>query len=79
VPFSRDPARRPGRNLVLFSTTSAAARLLREREWRLSSHSPIVAGRPVPATPDHFGPAFRPAPARQPLLGGARHISAASG
>ncbi len=79
VPFSGGPARCPGRNLVLFCATSALARLLREREWRLSSPSPMLAGRPVPATLDHFGLAFRPEPARQPLLGGDAHTSAAPG
>ncbi|MDA1358119.1 cytochrome P450 [Glycomyces luteolus] len=79
VPFGGGPARCPGRNLVLFSVTSALARLLREREWRLSSPSPIFTGRPVPATLDHFGLAFRPAPARHPLLGGSAHTSAAFG
>jgi cytochrome P450 len=79
MPFSGGPARCPGRNLVLFCATSALARLLREREWRLSSPSPMYASRPVPATLDHFGLAFRPEPARQPLLGGDAHTSAASG
>jgi cytochrome P450 len=79
VPFSGGPARCPGRNLALFATTSALGRLLREREWRLSSRSPIVTDHPVPATLDHFGLAFRPAPARQPLLGSDSHTSASSG
>lgn len=71
VPFSGGPARCPGRNLALFCATGALARLLREREWRLTSPSPLYAGRPVPATLDHFALEFRPEPARQPLLGSA--------
>ncbi|MCC3762047.1 cytochrome P450 [Glycomyces sp. TRM65418] len=73
VPFSGGPARCPGRNLALFCATGALARLLREREWRLTSPSPLYTGRPAPATLDHFGLAFRPEPARQPLLGAAPH------
>jgi cytochrome P450 len=68
VPFSGGPARCPGRNLALFCATSALARLLREREWRPAAPSPLYTGRPVPATLDHFALAFRPEPARQPLL-----------
>jgi hypothetical protein len=71
VPFSGGPARCPGRNLALFCVTGALARLLREREWRLTSPSPLYPGRPVPATLDHFALEFRPEPARQPLLGSA--------
>lgn len=71
VPFSGGPARCPGRNLALFCATGALARLLREREWRLTSPSPLYTGRPAPATLDHFALAFRPEPARQPLLGSA--------
>jgi cytochrome P450 len=76
VPFSGGPARCPGRNLALFCASSALARLLREREWRLSSPSPLYPGRPVPATLDHFALEFRPEPARQPLLGSAFDPSA---
>jgi cytochrome P450 len=68
VPFSGGPARCPGRNIALFCATSALARLLREREWRLASPSPLYPGGPVPATLDHCSLAFRPEPARQPLL-----------
>jgi cytochrome P450 len=76
VPFSGGPARCPGRNLALFCATSALARLLREREWRPASPSPLYPGGPVPATLDHCSLAFRPEPARQPLLDSAPKATA---
>ncbi|MGK5545816.1 cytochrome P450 [Streptomyces sp. URMC 127] len=52
APFSRGPAECPGRNIVLFTSATLLAELLR-REWRLSSRHRLGPGRPLPRTADH--------------------------
>ncbi|HEU5128171.1 MAG TPA: cytochrome P450 [Glycomyces sp.] len=63
VPFSGGPARCPGRNLTLFTVTSALARMLRRDEYRLVTGPPLYTGRPEPATLDPFSLAFGVTPA----------------
>ncbi|GAB3223557.1 cytochrome P450 [Glycomyces halotolerans] len=62
VPFSGGAARCPARNLVLYCLSTALARILRGREYRLASDGPLYSSRPVPATLDPFGLEFVPAP-----------------
>lgn len=52
APFSRGPAECPGRNIVLFTSATLLAELLR-RQWRLSSPHRLGPGRPLPRTVDH--------------------------
>lgn len=59
TPFSGGPSQCPGRNLVLFTTTSALARLLRRDRYRLVSGPPLYTGRPEPATLDPFSLSFK--------------------
>ncbi|WP_051704456.1 cytochrome P450 [Glycomyces sp. NRRL B-16210] len=60
TPFSGGPARCPGRNLVLFTVTTALAALLRRADYRLASDSPLRTGRPEAATLNPFALAFTP-------------------
>ncbi|MGI5218134.1 cytochrome P450 [Nocardia sp. CA-290969] len=63
VPFSAGPAECPGRNLVLFTTSTLLAQLLSGPELRLRSHS-LSPGTPLPATLNNFGLEFVAEPAR---------------
>jgi cytochrome P450 len=62
TPFSGGPARCPGRNLVLFTVTTALAALLRRNDYRLASAGPLRPQRPEPATLDPYSLVFAPAP-----------------
>jgi cytochrome P450 len=54
VPFSGGPAECPGENVVLLTASTWLATLLEAGAWRLTSPVRPVAGRPLPATLDHF-------------------------
>ena len=58
VPFSAGPAVCPGRNLVLFTTSTMLGALIGERSFALESPAFDPAG-PLPATVDNFGMRFR--------------------
>ncbi|MCD0446804.1 cytochrome P450 [Glycomyces sp. A-F 0318] len=60
TPFSGGPARCPGRNLVLFTVTTALAALLRRNEYRPTATGPLVHGRPEPATLNPYSMVFTP-------------------
>ena len=55
VPFSAGPAGCPGRNLVLFATSTMLAALLQRHDFTVSSGAGLAPTRPLPATVDHFG------------------------
>lgn len=63
VPFSAGPAECPGRNLVLFVTSTLLAHLVSGPELRLRSHS-LTPGIPLPGTLNNFGLEFVAEPAR---------------
>lgn len=63
TPFSGGPARCPGRNLVLFTVTTALAALLRRSEYRPVATGPLEHGMPEPATLDPYSLVFGAAPA----------------
>lgn len=50
VPFSAGPAECPGRDLVLFTTSSLLAHLLSALDWRLSSEPKPTSDQPLPMT-----------------------------
>jgi len=50
VPFSAGPAECPGRDLVLFTTSSVLAHLLDTFDIRLSSQPELSPGEPLPMT-----------------------------
>lgn len=50
VPFSAGPAECPGRNLVLFVTSSLLAHLLSALDWRLTSQPAPTPEKPLPMT-----------------------------
>jgi Cytochrome P450 len=54
VPFSAGPAVCPGRNLVLFLTSTFLAAVLEGHDVRVTSRTPIRPGRPLPGTLDPF-------------------------
>jgi cytochrome P450 len=54
VPFSAGPAVCPGRDLVLFCTSSLLAHLLNEHRYDLASGPVLAPDRPLPATLDNF-------------------------
>lgn len=54
VPFSAGPAECPGRNLVLFVTSTLLAHLLSGAEFRLRSRPRLDPGEPLPATLDNY-------------------------
>jgi cytochrome P450 len=54
VPFSAGPAVCPGRDLVLFCTSTLLAHLLDGRRYDLASGPVIAPERPLPATLDNF-------------------------
>jgi cytochrome P450 len=58
VPFSAGPAECPGRNLVLFVTSSMLAKLLDLLELKLLSHPQLSPGEPLPLTLNQFGLKF---------------------
>jgi hypothetical protein len=62
VPFSAGPAQCPGRNLVLFLTSTVLANLLTLMRLQLQSTPSLQPHRPLPATLNQFGVAFRTAP-----------------
>jgi len=55
VPFSAGPARCPGRDLVLFLTSTVLAQLLRTTDFRLQSQPPLSPHQPLPKTYNNFG------------------------
>jgi cytochrome P450 len=58
VPFSAGPAECPGRNLVLFVTSSMLAKLFDLVQVSLQSEPPLSAGTPLPLTLNQFGLTF---------------------
>jgi cytochrome P450 len=58
VPFSAGPAECPGRNLVLFVTSSALATLLGQVRLALHSRVALSPGAPLPLTFNQFGLRF---------------------
>ena len=62
VPFSAGPAECPGRNLVLFVTSTLLAHLMSGPELRLRSHAPLTPAAPLPATLNNYGLEFTVAP-----------------
>lgn len=54
IPFSAGPAECPGRQLVLLLATAALAELLSGPNLRLRNSTKLSAGRPVPATLNHY-------------------------
>lgn len=58
VPFSVGPAGCPGRNLVLFVTSTLLAHLLAGAEFTLTSRLTPDPARPLPATLNNFGLQF---------------------
>jgi cytochrome P450 len=66
VPFSAGPAECPGRNLVLFVTSTLLANLLDAMDLTVKSKPRLPAGRPLPLTLTQFGLTFK-ARARHPV------------
>jgi cytochrome P450 len=66
VPFSAGPAECPGRNLVLFVTSTLLAHLFDAMDLALESAPRVPAGRPLPLTLNQFGLTFT-ARARHPV------------
>ncbi|MDA2892342.1 cytochrome P450 [Mycolicibacterium sp. BiH015] len=64
VPFSAGPAVCPGRDLVLFATSSVLAALLSRLDLRLRSGQSLDPARPLPATLNQFGLSFAAVAAR---------------
>jgi cytochrome P450 len=58
IPFSEGPATCPGRNLVLFLSTAMLAAILDRARVRLKHPTRLIAGKPLPATLNHFGLRF---------------------
>jgi cytochrome P450 len=59
VPFSAGPARCPGQNLVLFTTSTFLAHLIDGADFTLNSHPQLSADAPLPATLNNFNLRFR--------------------
>ncbi|MFI6043772.1 cytochrome P450 [Nocardia sp. NPDC051321] len=55
VPFSAGPAECPGRNLVLFVTSTLLAQLIGNADFTLRSTPAPTPGRPLPVTFNNFG------------------------
>ncbi|MFF0545784.1 cytochrome P450 [Nocardia thailandica] len=55
VPFSAGPAVCPGRDLVLFITSTVLAHLLRSADFTLRSIPALTPARPLPLTYNNFG------------------------
>jgi hypothetical protein len=62
VPFSAGPAECPGRNLVLFVTSTLLAHLLDAMDLALESAPRLPADRPLPLTLNQFGLSFKARP-----------------
>lgn len=62
VPFSAGPAVCPGRNLVLFVTSTALAQLLSRMQLKLQSRPSLQPGAPLPPTLNQFGLSFSARP-----------------
>ncbi|WP_081511589.1 cytochrome P450 [Nocardia donostiensis] len=58
VPFSAGPAECPGRNLVLFVTSTVLAHLLHEAEFQLRSRPRPAPNTPLPKTFNNYGIEF---------------------
>jgi cytochrome P450 len=58
VPFSAGPVECPGRNLVLFSTSTMLAQLLSRLEFRLPDRHGLSPETALPATLDQYGLRF---------------------
>ncbi|KUI29898.1 cytochrome [Mycobacterium sp. IS-1742] len=68
VPFSAGPAECPGRNLVLFATSTLLANLLSGLDFRLSSTPQLSADEPLPVTLNQYGVEFTVEPVTAPEL-----------
>ncbi|MEV0074885.1 cytochrome P450 [Nocardia neocaledoniensis] len=66
VPFSAGPAACPGRDLVLFVTSTLLAHLLRGARFELRSTPRLAPGEPLPLTYNNFGVDFAVSPLRAP-------------
>ncbi|UXA18270.1 cytochrome P450 [Mycobacterium sp. SMC-4] len=66
VPFSAGPGECPGRNVVLFTTSSFLAAVLAQAHLTLESGQSLAPGRRLPATLNQFGLSFSARP-RQDL------------
>jgi cytochrome P450 len=64
VPFSAGPAECPGRNLVLFVTSSVLANLLHALDFRLTSEPQPAPGQPLPMTLNQLTLDFAVTPAK---------------
>lgn len=62
VPFSGGPGRCPGRDLVLFTTSTVLAALLADRSLAQTAGTAAVTGTLLPRTLDHTALSFRLAP-----------------
>lgn len=62
VPFSAGPGECPGRNLMLYVSSTLLATLLRRHDFRLASASPVDPERPLPRTLDNFALRFSVTP-----------------
>ncbi|PEG34193.1 cytochrome P450 [Mycolicibacterium agri] len=62
VPFSAGPAECPGRDLVLFTTSSVLAHLLSALDFRLTSQPRLSPQQPLPMTVNQFALDFAVAP-----------------
>jgi cytochrome P450 len=58
IPFSGGPAMCPGRNLVLLTSSSMLAALLRDHRLRLISHQSLGPQRPLPYTLNNYALRF---------------------
>lgn len=58
VPFSAGPARCPGQNVVLFTTSTLAAQLLSRLDLKLQSPQDLGPHAPLPVTLNQFGLRF---------------------
>ncbi|MBV9761954.1 MAG: cytochrome P450 [Acidobacteriaceae bacterium] len=54
IPFSDGPATCPGRNLVMFLTSSTIAAILSHTRLSLKRPTPLIPALPLPATLNHF-------------------------
>ncbi|KUI27474.1 cytochrome P450 [Mycobacterium sp. GA-2829] len=68
VPFSAGPAECPGRNLVLFATSTLMANLLSALDFRLTSTPKLSPDEPLPVTLNQYGVEFAVAPVTGPEL-----------
>lgn len=66
IPFSAGPGECPGRDLVLFLTSTLLAAVLHRHELRLVAPRRLLAGRPLPGTLNHTAIRFAAAPLAAP-------------